>query len=94
MDMYSKMDGSAPVSSAVDGVWGIQKKGRIDDQRNGKGRKGRDRIEEEEEFEDGLVPREQEESAAAEEKESDKGGTGADSKNEDPSTTRKIDIII
>lgn len=92
MDMYSKMDGTAPVSTALDGVWEIRRKGRIDEQLNDKRRKNREN-KEEEEFEDGLVPREQE-TITAEETEPDKDKAQNGSTDEDHSTTRKIDIII
>jgi hypothetical protein len=91
MDMSSKMDGSAPVSQALGGVWEIQKKGRIDDQRKENRKKDKDRKEEETEFEDGLVPKEEEittDTEAGVQKEE------SDPKDESPSTTRKIDIII
>jgi hypothetical protein len=91
MDMNSKMDGSAPVSQALGGVWEIQKKGRIDDQRKENRKKDKDRKEVETEFEDGLVPKEEEmttETGAELQKEA------SDSKDESPATTRKIDIII
>jgi hypothetical protein len=91
MDMYSKMDGSTPVSSALDGVWDIQKRGIIKDQKNGKSKKDQDKKEEETEFEDGLVPKEKKmnRGPAAEPKQEENEAT-----EENPPTERKIDIII
>jgi len=91
MDTYSKMDGAAPVSSALDGVWDIQKRGVIKDQKNGKGKKGRDKKEEEKAFEDGFVPNEEDVKAET--------GTGPEpgenkSSEENSPKQRKIDIII
>ncbi|MBN1627586.1 MAG: hypothetical protein JW944_13765 [Deltaproteobacteria bacterium] len=91
MDMYSKMEGTTPVSSALDGVWEIQKK-RIDEKLNDK-RKNNSEKKEEEEFEDGLVPRE-EEKITVEGKESGKERTDTDKADEAHSSKRKIDIII
>jgi hypothetical protein len=91
MDTYSKMDGSAPVSSALDGVWNIQKRGIIKDQKNGKGKKDRENKEEEKSFEDGLVPKEEENRAEAQEE--PKPGN-SESDDENPLKERKIDIII
>jgi hypothetical protein len=91
MDTYSKMDGSAPVSSALDGVWDIQKRGAIKDQKNGKGKKDRDKKEEETEFEDGLVPKEEE---LKTETEAESKQEESESTEKDPPTERKIDIII
>ena len=93
MDASSKMDGSAPVSRGLGGVWEIQKKGRIDDQRKGIAKKGKEKKEEEEEFEDGLVPKE-EETAAALESEGKKKESDSGPDDESPSAPRKIDIII
>jgi hypothetical protein len=91
MDTYSKMDGSAPVSSALDGVWNIQKRGVIKDQENRKGKKDGDKKEEEKTFEDGLVLKEGEmKKEAQEEPEQDK----VQPTEENPPTERKIDIII
>jgi hypothetical protein len=91
MDTYSKMDGSAPVSSALDGVWNIQKRGAIKDQKEGKGKKEQEKKEEEKAFEDGLVPKEDEVKAET--------GTGPEpdeneSTEENSPAQRKIDIII
>ena len=94
MDMSSKMDGSAPVSQALDGVWGIQKKGRrVADQHNESRKKGKDDKAEKEEFEDGLVPKEEEMTAAAE-AEVEKEEVDSESKDGSPAAIRKIDIVI
>jgi len=92
MDMYSKMDGSIPVSPVLDGVWGIQKKGRIDDQRNEKRKRDKGKKGEEEDFMDGRVPDEQEMITDAETQVDEDNADN--SKDDNPSTTRKIDIII
>ena len=91
MDTYSKMDGSAPVSSALDGVWNIQKRSIIKDQKEGKGKKDQEKKEEEKAFEDGLVPKEDEIKTEAE-TESKQKETG--STEENLPKERKIDIII
>jgi hypothetical protein len=91
MDTYSKMDGSAPVSSALDGVWNIQKRSIIKDQKEGKGKKDQEKKEEEKAFEDGLVPKEDEVRAET------VTGTEPDeneSTEENSPTQRKVDIII
>lgn len=91
MDAYSKMDSSAPVSQGPGSVWEIQKKGRIDNQQNE--HKKKSKKEEETEFEDGLVTKEEEmtrDTGAEVQKEED----DSDSKDKSPSTARKIDIII
>ncbi len=92
MDMNSKMDGTASVSTALDGVWEIQRKGRIDEKLGDKRKKSSEK-KEEEEFKDGLVPRE-EETITAEEKEPEKDKTDTDTKDETHSSARKIDIVI
>jgi hypothetical protein len=55
MDMYSKMDGSAPVSPILGGVWKIQKKPSTGDQHGDGGKKDREKKEEEKNFEDGRI---------------------------------------
>jgi|WetSurMetagenome_2_1015567.scaffolds.fasta_scaffold120276_4 hypothetical protein len=55
MDMYSKMDGSAPVSQILGGVWKIQKKPSTDDQHVDERKKNRKKKEEEKNFEDGRI---------------------------------------
>lgn len=91
MDTYSKMDGSAPVSQGPGGVWEIHKKSRIDDQQNENRKKNKK--EEETEFEDGLLPKE-EEIIRGTGVEVQKEEADSDSKDKSPSTARKIDIII
>ena len=93
MEMYSKMDGSTPVSPALGGVWEIQKKGRIDDQHKKNRKKGKENKEEEKEFEDGLVVEEQG-TMEASEKEVDEDKKDNDLKDDNPSEARKIDIFI
>jgi hypothetical protein len=93
MDMYSKMDGSAPVSPVLGGLWEVQKKGRTDDQKNENRKKGREKKEEGTDFEDGRVPGEQEMTTDGETQVKE-DNTETDSKNDNPSKTRKIDIII
>ncbi len=91
MDTYSKMDGPVPVSSGLDGVWNIQKRGVIKDQENRKTKKDQDKKEEEKTFEDGLVLTEDEmKKDAREETEQD----GSQPAEESPPAERKIDIII
>jgi len=56
MDMNSKMDGSAPVSQILGGVWKIQKMPSKDDQSTDSRKKNRKKNEgEEKNFEDGRV---------------------------------------
>jgi hypothetical protein len=91
MDTFSKMDGSAPVSPVLDGVWNIQKRGIIKDQKDGKGKKDQEKKEEETQFEDGLVSKEDETNVKSQtETEQD----SSESENQGPSTHRKVDIII
>lgn len=91
MDMYSKMDGSTPVSQVLGGVWKIQKKPRADDQHEA-GKKNKGKKEEEKDFEDGRVPDDREMMEA--DAHADNGIIENDSKEDEPSPTRKIDIII
>jgi len=91
MDMYSKMDGSTPVSQVLDGVWKIQKKPRSDDQHETR-KKNREKKQEEKDFEDGRVLSDHEMMEA--ETHADTGIIENDSNEDEPSPTRKIDIII
>jgi hypothetical protein len=91
MDMYSKMDGSTPVSQGLGGVWKIQKKPRADDQQEAR-KKNKEKKEEEKDFEDGRVLNDREMTEA--DSRADNGIIENDSKEDDPSPMRKIDIII
>jgi len=93
MDMYSKMDGSTPVSPALGGVWSIQKKSATDDRHNNNSKKTGKYKEKEKDFEDGWVPDDQEMTTDAETKPDDQNDEG-DTKDDNPSSTRKIDILI
>jgi hypothetical protein len=94
MDMNSKMDGSAPVSQVLDGVWNIQKVGRTDDQPKDKSKKEKEKKPEEaEEFEDGRMQEEQDVIIDVK-TQANEDNSDTDSQDENHSTTKKIDIVI
>ncbi len=90
MDIYSKLDGTAPLSPPSGGVWKIRKKSKTDDQRR---RKFKRRDGKERDIQDNLAPEEQENNVAAESFDSDEqiGYGSAKKKNR---LKRKIDLTI
>jgi hypothetical protein len=97
MDMNSKMDGSAPVSQILGGVWKIQKMPSTDDQStDSRKKKNRKKNEDEEKnFEDGRVTDDNEMITGAETtlgNVDDKNENAA--KDDSSPVPHKIDIII
>jgi hypothetical protein len=93
MDMNSKMDGSVPVPPVLNHIWGVQKKGMIDDHKRENREKNKEKKEAETEFVDGRVPDEQEMSVDTD-KSADEDRADVESTDDNHSIIKKIDIII
>ena len=90
MDIYSKLDGTAPISPPSGGVWKIRKKSKTDDQRR---RKFKKRDGKERDTQNDLATEEQEIKVDTEELDADEqiGYGSAKKKNR---LKRKIDLTI
>jgi hypothetical protein len=94
MDMYSKMDGSIPVSQVLGGVWKIQKKPKAADQREENKKKNKEKQDEEKDFEDGRIVPDDREMAMETDILVNNHIVESNSDDDASSPKRKIDIVI